>query len=155
MINDALVPDLLQHDGSGKTWQVRCGLSLHRMWTSSDWQTNRVGEEDGVIATRPVTIANLIEEAHKNAREKGFWESRQSNDDVTWVLSRLALIHSEVSEAAEAYRKGDEAEFKEELADIAIRLADMCGGMGIDLEMEITRKMAINAKRPYLHGKRA
>jgi NTP pyrophosphatase (non-canonical NTP hydrolase) len=45
------------------------------------------------------------------------------------------------------------ANFKEELADVAIRLGDLCGGLGIDLETEILNKMAINESRPYKHGK--
>ena len=41
-----------------------------------------------------------------------------------------------------------------ELADAVIRIADMCGGLGIDLDAAITEKMAFNANRPYKHGKK-
>ena len=52
-----------------------------------------------------------------------------------------SLIHGEVSEALEALRKDDHPNFAEELADVVIRVADLAGGSGVDLEGEITRKM--------------
>ena len=39
-----------------------------------------------------------------------------------------------------------------ELADIVIRVADLCGYYGIDLEAAITEKMEYNKSRPYKHG---
>lgn len=40
-----------------------------------------------------------------------------------------------------------------ELADAVIRIADLCGYLGIDLNAVIREKMAYNADRPYKHGK--
>jgi len=39
-----------------------------------------------------------------------------------------------------------------ELADIVIRVCDMCGWYGIDLEAAIKEKMEYNKNRPYKHG---
>ncbi|WFR64178.1 hypothetical protein P9222_08390 [Paenibacillus amylolyticus] len=39
-----------------------------------------------------------------------------------------------------------------ELADIVIRVLDVCGHYGIDLEKAIQEKMAYNATRPQRHG---
>lgn len=64
----------------------------------------------------------------------------------------LALIHSELSEALEAYRKGDRANFAEELADTFIRLLDLTCGLGLDLPGEVLRKLEINRYRGYRHG---
>ncbi len=66
----------------------------------------------------------------------------------------IALVHSELSEALEADRNGDAAMVAEELADTVIRILDMCGGLEIDLEHEIVRKMKTNEGRPKKHGKR-
>ena len=88
------------------------------------------------------------------------------------VGAKLALIHSEVSEALEAVRDGELATYEigpdgtrydapaghkpeglpVELADIVIRVADLAGAMGVDLEDAVIRKMQYNAGRPMRHG---
>lgn len=110
-------------------------------------------------------IKELVEKAHKNAERHGFWDDYYSitqdmisaahYDELVnnTIGNRLMLIVLEVGEAQEGLRHNDEANFKEELADVAIRLGGLCGGLGIDLEAEIEKKMAINEKRPYKHGK--
>ncbi len=70
------------------------------------------------------------------------------------MAEKLLLVHSEVSEAAEALRIDDIDNFKEELADIIIRLLDITGSIGVDIEDEMRKKMAVNEKRAYKHGKR-
>jgi NTP pyrophosphatase (non-canonical NTP hydrolase) len=64
----------------------------------------------------------------------------------------IALITSEASEALEAFRKNDYENFKEELADVIIRTLDCCGGLDIDIEEEIMKKMEKNRQRSYRHG---
>lgn len=41
-----------------------------------------------------------------------------------------------------------------ELADAVIRIADLCGHLGIDLEAAIALKMEYNEGRPFKHGKK-
>jgi len=103
-------------------------------------------------------INKLIEDAHENAVKHGFWEEWENLVDnrsvhIAFTSQNLMLIVGEVAEAQEGLRKGDTDNFREELADVAIRLFDLCGGLGIDLETEIIKKMKINADRPYKHGK--
>jgi len=107
----------------------------------------------------------LIREAYNNASNHGFYEDidgiRKAKFDIKLndilnnnaLATRLMLIVGEVSEAMEALRKKDNDNFNEELADIAIRLFDLCGYMRIDLEREIQLKMQKNKDRPYKHGK--
>lgn len=111
-------------------------------------------------------INEMVKQVHKNAVEKGFWEDwgaayNFSNNiaDIDLMLNnaiatRIALIHSEVSEALEALRVGDMENFAEELADIVIRTSDLAGGLNIDLKEEIKQKMEKNKVRGYMHGKR-
>jgi NTP pyrophosphatase (non-canonical NTP hydrolase) len=106
-----------------------------------------------------IGINKLVFDAHKNAVDHGFWDY-YNNINVgmvevkkAFITQFLALIICETTEAIEGLRKNDNDNFKEELADIAIRLADLCGGLGVDLESEIIKKMKINADRPYKHGK--
>jgi len=82
------------------------------------------------------------------AVSKGFeW----TKDDVDTMLLR---IHSEVSEASEALRDSDGEGFAEEVADIFIRLVNLCEVLGIDLEKEVIKKYNKNLDRPNLHGRK-
>ena len=92
---------------------------------------------------------NIIQkELHETAVEKGFWENSPD------FLNRLMLIVSELGEAAEAYRKDDQENMREELADTVIRIMDLAENMGFSLAEEILKKAAFNKTRPYLHGKK-
>lgn len=104
-----------------------------------------LGSVYGLMMKR--SINSLCREAHFTAKDKGWHDEKK--ETATW----LALIHSEVSEALEADRKGDQENFEEELADVCIRIFDLCGLMGIDLEKAIIDKMGYNTTRPRKHGK--
>ena len=84
---------------------------------------------------------------HSIAKSKGFWDEKRN------IGEALMLIVTELAEGMEAYRKQDEANFREEMADTFIRLFDLCGGLGIDIEAEIMKKCEKNKLRPYKHGK--
>ena len=48
--------------------------------------------------------------------------------------------------------KGKPVGFTVELADVIIRIADLCGEFGLDLESALTTKLSYNQTRPYRHG---
>jgi NTP pyrophosphatase (non-canonical NTP hydrolase) len=97
--------------------------------------------------TKGRSLNELAQLCHSIAKEKGFWEKERN------IGEALMLIVTELAEAMEAHRKQDDANFKEELADSFIRLLDLCGGLGIDIEEEIYQKSIKNKNRPYKHGK--
>jgi len=69
------------------------------------------------------------------------------------VDTMLLRIHSEASEASEAIRDNHVEGFAEELADIFIRLVNLCEVWGINLEEEVIKKYNKNLNRPHLHGR--
>jgi len=103
-------------------------------------------------------LDDLSLELNDLATEKGFWTHQP---DINFMLAKLALIHSEVSETLEALRKqkGQDA-VEEELADILIRLLDFVGGAkksgwispSTSFEQVILNKIEINRRRPKKHG---
>ena len=105
-------------------------------------------------------IKELIAAAYTNALQKGFWEDLDcpftdisTQEHYNAIGNRLMMIVGEVAEAHESLRKLETTNFVEELADVMIRLADLCGGLDLDLEDAIIKKMAKNKLRPYKHGK--
>lgn len=84
---------------------------------------------------------------------KGF-KTPDSIQNPDAMNAKLMLVVSELSEACEAVRHGDVANFKEEIADAFIRLFDISGSYaGMNIEDEIQKKMEVNEGRPQMHGK--
>ena len=86
--------------------------------------------------------------------EDNGWKVPEHGD---WLIANripmfLALIHSEVSEALEGFRRSDRANVAEELADVLIRVLDLAHGLGIDMDAEVENKLRINRERGYRHG---
>lgn len=83
------------------------------------------------------------------------WDVSQPGDWLQTeykIPAKLALITSEVSEALEAYRKDDAANFVEELADTLIRILDLSAGLGLDMDSAVKAKLEKNKTRGYRHG---
>ena len=93
---------------------------------------------------------------HETAKEKGFWEPPYSYDKIG---SKLALVHSEVTEVLEAIRKNKGSEeIVEEIADILIRTLDIYAALRNKDEVQhsldeiLEAKINKNKERPRLHG---
>mgnify|MGYP001056501883 FL=1 len=115
---------------------------------------------------QPLSIKTLVNESYTNAKEHGWHDKPRSVGD------HIALMHSELSEALEEYRKGRTPQeiyyvsknplvlgapnkpegIPIELADCIIRIFDFCGLHKINLEEALSLKMEYNKTRPYRHG---
>lgn len=121
-------------------------------------------------------INELAEEVCHNSKAKGFWEDYEclqvallevtdkslvDHLHVSEQLAKIALMHSELSEAAEGVRKDamdDKLTHRKalevELADTVIRILDFAGYYSLDLGGAIIEKLEYNLGRPYKHGKK-
>ena len=126
-------------------------------------------------------MLNEIRDAiHNNSVVKGFWNEPNTNitEKIMLVVTELSeaveamrklskeeLIstiqgNSATIEAFDLYGY-DHYDFEkfvkdsvgDEFADSIIRILDLCGRLGIDIEGHIKYKMEYNSTRPYLHGK--
>lgn len=105
------------------------------------------------------SLTHLQQIVYRGNVAAGWWKDIKTGEafpkgDVTLVLSKLALVHSEVSEAVEGVRKGlMDDHLKErpmaevELADAIIRALDLAGHEGWDLAGAIIEKLYYNAQR--------
>ena len=99
-------------------------------------------------------LANDIYLANK---EKGFWDEPRSLCETTM------LIVTELSEAVEEDRAGRAGVWYAdngkpegidiELIDALIRLLDLLGSRGVDVDDLLKQKLSFNESRPARHGK--
>jgi NTP pyrophosphatase (non-canonical NTP hydrolase) len=114
-----------------------------------------------------MTIAELQRLAFEISESKGFHAPRPIDGVVRDASfgERIALVHEELTEALQCYRKGGDQALGHyfevdgkpegvvvELADAVIRICDLAETHGMDLESAIAWKCAFNRTRVHMHG---
>jgi len=89
----------------------------------------------------------------KMAEVRALADAKGFGSDEKRIWEMLALIHSEISEATDAYKKGEPLEeVGEELIDAIIRILHLLSALGLDAEKLYQEKMARNWQRPHRYG---
>ena len=112
--------------------------------------------DEGVLSV--IAAGSALQAAcHGAAKAAGWWVAKDGSavrDNPYAFSNKLALIHSEISEAMEGDRKGlkddhlPHRDMREvELADAVIRIFDLAGAYDMDLGGAIAEKMEYNANR--------
>jgi len=116
-------------------------------------QLEKLGASRTPLEYHP-SIAELQKRIHKTAVEHGWWEEDRQAPEC------IALMHSELSEALEAYRDGNPmsekiapfSQIEEELADVIIRVLDYAEQNSFEIGKALAAKMTYNETRPFRHG---
>ena len=118
--------------------------------------------EDSVYMRRARMEANILQGfadaqklLHDTARKAGWYQNPETGEVVDRSFGEvIALMHSELSEALEAYRKDklddhlpDRLGVEVELADCIIRILDTAEYLGLDIGDAILAKNRYNEQR--------
>lgn len=84
---------------------------------------------------------------HSEIDEAAEWVGSEST-----VAASLLDAHKKISHCLELWRHSEKAEFLEELADVQIRLLDLAGGLTDDFDAAVQAKLDKNRRRGHKHG---
>lgn len=104
--------------------------------------------EENIGQTLMLIVSELSEalEAHR----KGRTANRVFFNDEIEMDSDFAPEQQRFKNSFEVAIKDT---FEDEIADAAIRIFDLCGGLNIDIDWHIEQKRRYNTLRPHKHGK--
>lgn len=130
-------------------------LHCIRLDAEDDPETQRVKSpvfRDDLVARAISGLEAMIELSHTMSKVSGWWD--KGTDDPLIFPTKIALMHSELSEALEADRKDKVDDHlphlsgvSVEFADLLHRVFDLCGAFGISLSRAYVEKGLYNLER--------
>lgn len=134
---------------------TRAGLNLYGL-AVSNLRAAEVPQQ--TITHASIGVAALQAMCHSLAKCSGWWEEYERMPAELrkhFLAGKIALVHSEVSEALEGLRKSkmddhlpERPSLEVEFADAIIRIMDMSGKLDLDVAGAIIEKLAYNQQRP-------
>ena len=121
------------------------GKALHGIRnTQQATRAERTSDKEHGQVAGTDSLNACMAEVRALADSKGFG----SSEARIWEM--LALIHSEISEATDAYKKGKELEkVGEELIDAVIRILHLLSALNLDADRLYRQVMDRNWQRPH------
>jgi NTP pyrophosphatase (non-canonical NTP hydrolase) len=128
---------------------------VHELARSKGWWDDCIDPDWGTHYVSHQRIAVALALIHSEVSE-ALEEVRDDHLQTYWVRKSMEdRIFSETAEKAEAIAAGYKPEgLPIELADVIIRVLDLCGALEIDIEQAIEDKVAYNTTRTHRHGGR-
>jgi NTP pyrophosphatase (non-canonical NTP hydrolase) len=133
---------------------MSAGLDAEQIEMWNYWSPSEVKMKD---------LNSYAKECHDASASNGWWNCPHTGEDLLSnpsyapyvIATKIALIHSETSEMLEGHRrtaKDDKLTHRDaaevEAVDVLIRIFDLAGKMGWDLQGAYNEKMVFNDNRP-------
>ena len=128
--------------GLNEASQVIHQNAVSKGFYDNDREVN-IGEKLMLIVSE---VSEALEADRKGERADTTVYDQLLDEGYTWKDSPLSFNHM--------FEQGIKNTFEDELADVIIRVLDLVGYLGIDIEKHINAKHQYNSGRERLHGKK-